>query len=123
MCGPPTEYVDPQKAEIAELRAYVDEQEQEIAALRYELSNTKYISHRRWELLQERKRQQSEVEAERDALRAQLEDIRAVVDALEEFAKTGEVSSGIAVGWRQGVEIAVHNLRAALSLSEPEGED
>lgn len=67
------------------------------------------------------------VAAERDAalarearLAAQIAEIEATLNSLTALREHGDIPYGIGMGWRGGVEIAVHNLRAALtSTGEP----
>jgi hypothetical protein len=62
-------------------------------------------------------------DAEQSELRRQVAAVEALADELEEFAKNGEASSGIGMGWRRGVQIAAHNLRerlASVGRTEPE---
>jgi hypothetical protein len=49
-----------------------------------------------------------------EALEGQVAAVRALVDALDELAAHGDIPFGIGAGWRKGVQIAAHNLRAAL---------
>lgn len=46
---------------------------------------------------------------------AKVAAVEALADELETFAKDGELNNGIAYGWRQGVQIAAHNLRERLA--------
>lgn len=51
--------------------------------------------------------------------RALREGLEALADELDTFAQSGEISSGIAMGWRAGVKIAAHNVRERLALLAP----